>query len=1013
MLRSGGNVPLIVMILYFIFPTSAIASAPCLPSEGGRYTFYPLAGQLNRDLWISNYVVLDTDDGLRYWDCTVVGGGHTGHDIVINSFGEQEGGVPVFSALDGEVVDMRDGFPDMNTCGHVGGPCGTPANNVAIDHGNGRICYYTHLVTNSVAVEVGQFVKAGEQIGLNGSSGNSTEPHLHWETVDYGVVIEPFTGPCRQGASDFVNQPIIETEPWVGDMGFMNDSERASWQGHPHELPRAGHLLLTDITFWHWMYIYNSSGEIRYQFQRPNGTIALDVTDSLPTQRRHIRLRSFIVNEMQVLTGLWHVLIDINGQRIVDAPVTVVSNSNDIQNRPPEPVTLLLDPPAPTENDVVRCLVQVDPLLDDPDYDLLRYRYIWTADSVVIRDVTTAASSDVVPHHSAAAGTVLRCEVTPMDDDVSGPTSSVEVIVGAATGACCQNGGAFCSPQTSIGCQTLGGTYLGDGTVCGSDWDGDGLDDRCAAGPIVIYVDHKAVGIASGQSWADAFIDLSDALCIGTELGGRGVSVEIWVAEGVYHPTRLDDPDDPRSASVGLRNNVSILGGFVGNESSSAERDAQTNLTVLSGDIGIPDDNSDNCYHVLVGSGCDPTAIIDGFVIEKGNANGSSGVQAHGGGLMIRGGRPTIRKCVFQGNRAVVGGAISCLEARFLIFGSSPLIEGCQFIQNTATSRGGAINNSDSSPEIRESTFEQNVAPNGAAIYCNASMETITQCVFDQNLADQRGGGLYVTAGGHPSVVSCTFQNNRGTGAGADGGAVALIGSQVTAIGCLFQGNESDLSSGVGGAIYANGASVGDFTNCTWTGNESASVGHAIYARNTVAISTVNSIVWANPAPSLFEGEKAVIDVQYSIVEGGWSRGQQVLNLDPLFVDAPGLDFRLAAGSPGIDAADNTATDLVGIVSDLDGNDRFIDDPDTPDTGNGTAPVIDMGPYEFDPCANRAPADVNGDGVLNFSDIEAFVSVLLELATASTKDSCAADVNDDMLVDGRDIQAFADLLLAP
>jgi hypothetical protein len=74
-------------------------------------------------------------------------------------------------------------------------------------------------------------------------------------------------------------------------------------------------------------------------------------------------------------------------------------------------------------------------------------------------------------------------------------------------------------------------------------------------------------------------------------------------------------------------------------------------------------------------------------------------------------------------------------------------------------------------------------------------------------------------------------------------------------------------------------------------------------------------------------------------------------------------DFRLAPGSPAIDAGNSAAvpadaTDLDGndntaehIPLDLDGRPRFFDDPKTVDTGIESPPlaVVDMGPYEFAP----------------------------------------------------------------
>ena len=85
-------------------------------------------------------------------------------------------------------------------------------------------------------------------------------------------------------------------------------------------------------------------------------------------------------------------------------------------------------------------------------------------------------------------------------------------------------------------------------------------------------------------------------------------------------------------------------------------------------------------------------------------------------------------------------------------------------------------------------------------------------------------------------------------------------------------------------------------------------------------------------------------------------------------------DLRLPSGSPCIDAADNTAVP-VGITTDLDGKPRFVDDPNTTDTGNGTAPIVDMGAYELQP---PCPADINGDGSVNVLDL---VELLLAFGT--------------------------------
>ncbi|GEC89633.1 M23 family metallopeptidase [Brevibacillus brevis] len=60
-----------------------------------------------------------------------------------------------------------------------------PAGNVVIlDHGNGEFSYFAHLKEGSAKVKVGDHVEKGDLLGLCGNSGNSSEPHLHYQVSD-------------------------------------------------------------------------------------------------------------------------------------------------------------------------------------------------------------------------------------------------------------------------------------------------------------------------------------------------------------------------------------------------------------------------------------------------------------------------------------------------------------------------------------------------------------------------------------------------------------------------------------------------------------------------------------------------------------------------------------------------------------------------------------------------------------------------------------------------------------
>jgi murein DD-endopeptidase MepM/ murein hydrolase activator NlpD len=57
-------------------------------------------------------------------------------------------------------------------------------NHVALDIGGGKYALYAHAQPGSLKVKVGDHVKRGQVLALLGNSGNSTEPHVHFQIAD-------------------------------------------------------------------------------------------------------------------------------------------------------------------------------------------------------------------------------------------------------------------------------------------------------------------------------------------------------------------------------------------------------------------------------------------------------------------------------------------------------------------------------------------------------------------------------------------------------------------------------------------------------------------------------------------------------------------------------------------------------------------------------------------------------------------------------------------------------------
>jgi murein DD-endopeptidase MepM/ murein hydrolase activator NlpD len=88
-------------------------------------------------------------------------------------------GKEIIAPAAGEVVLVVEGIKD-NTPGEMN-PIYVPGNSVIIKTANDEYLFFAHFKQHSIKVKQGQQVKQGELLGLCGNSGNSTEPHLHFQ----------------------------------------------------------------------------------------------------------------------------------------------------------------------------------------------------------------------------------------------------------------------------------------------------------------------------------------------------------------------------------------------------------------------------------------------------------------------------------------------------------------------------------------------------------------------------------------------------------------------------------------------------------------------------------------------------------------------------------------------------------------------------------------------------------------------------------------------------------------
>lgn len=193
--------------------SSIVGEGETVPTDG---IVFPVKGKTVADV--------GSKFGMRFHPIDKVNKMHTGVDI-----GAPQG-TPILAAWGGTVRQV--------------GPSNGYGNMVTLDHGNGYYTRYAHMCNNCINVNIGNVVKAGQEIGAVGSTGKSTGPHLHFEVLYGGMNASYARDPLPYlQKKQTVPSPVQNTGPGVvtqtpitfnlGAMAFSVTFDLSRWKSMP------------------------------------------------------------------------------------------------------------------------------------------------------------------------------------------------------------------------------------------------------------------------------------------------------------------------------------------------------------------------------------------------------------------------------------------------------------------------------------------------------------------------------------------------------------------------------------------------------------------------------------------------------------------------------------------------------------------------------------------------------------------------------------------------------------
>ncbi|ADY52075.1 Polymorphic membrane protein [Pseudopedobacter saltans DSM 12145] len=332
------------------------------------------------------------------------------------------------------------------------------------------------------------------------------------------------------------------------------------------------------------------------------------------------------------------------------------------------------------------------------------------------------------------------------------------------------------------------------------------------------YVKINGTEANDGLSWSKS-TTLDAAL-------DRAVSGDvIHIGAGTYKPTiMLTGGNTEKDKTFQISENVKLIGGYPEQATDGAAANAETNKTILSGQL-----STGKVYHVMVITALqeqDKQVELDGITIRDGSAHSTSSAitvngiavnRAYAGGLIVAGSKVEIKNSVISNNET----ATHCAGV-FLTGNSYVTFRNASISNNSGlalTTNGGGIWNDGSTLYMFDSEVTGNrIGGVGGGIYALNTGRTSYNYLFNVTIANNEvgtmgttrtGGGIYAREKSKFVIVNSTIYGNKNNG-NAYGAGISLYGvctvDLVNSTVSNNSGGEGNTAVPAGSGIYNNPA---------------------------------------------------------------------------------------------------------------------------------------------------------------------------------------------------------------